>query len=36
MVSGTGETAQSLRVLGSPAEDLGSVPITHMVAHNYS
>ena len=31
----SGETAQRLRMLTAVAEDLGSVPSTHKVAHNY-
>jgi hypothetical protein len=30
-----GEVAQWLRALVALAEDLGSVPSTHMVVHNY-
>jgi hypothetical protein len=32
---GTGEMAQRLRALVALAEDLESVPSTHMVAHNH-
>ena len=31
----TGEMALVLRTLDSPADDLSSVPSTHIVAHNY-
>jgi hypothetical protein len=27
--------AQQLRALAGPAEDLGSVPSTHVIAHNH-
>ena len=31
----TGDRAQQLRALTAVPEDLGSVPSTHMAAHNY-
>ena len=34
-VLGTGEMAQQLRALSALAEDLGSIPSTHMVANNH-
>ena len=34
LVSGAGEVAQQLRALASLPEDPGSVPSTHMAAHN--
>lgn len=33
MCSQAGEMARGLRALATPAEDLGSVPSTQMVAH---
>ena len=35
MIIGPGETAQQLRVLAVPLEDLGPIPSTHLVSHNY-
>ena len=33
--AGAGEMPQWLRALAAPSKDLGSIPSTHMEAHNY-